>query len=249
MAFDWIKMRIGLADDPAVITIARATKLDPDHVCGKLLTLWGWADQNTSDGRLNGVDVAWIDAKVGKKGFAQAMTMTIPPWLEIDPDGVTIPRFDRHNGSSAKSRSENSKRQTLSRTSRDKSATDVAQNARQKRDQRREEKSIITTAHDGEWTEARQTANKLAEQLGPCSKERDRRLLLGAAFISQMHTNGANWLEVAAREVKHSRPENPYAFFQKVACSQADADGIDLRSSIGRLEIPAELLERRKQPA
>lgn len=248
MAGDWIKMRIGLAEDPAVISISLATKLDADTVVGKLHRIWGWADQNTADGRLDGVPKSWIDSKVGKRGFADAMASTNPPWLLIDDLGVTIPKYERHNGKAAKTRAEAAERQRVSRKTCDKSVTNVTQPAQQKCDQRREEKSIITAPSDGDWTEARQKANELAKMLGSCSKERDRRLLLGAAFLSQFHDNGAKWLEIAARETREARPDKPYAFFQKVAYNQAATDGVDLSISIGRLDIPAELLERRKQP-
>jgi hypothetical protein len=247
MAGDWIKMRIGLADDPAVIAISRATKLDADTVVGKLHCIWGWADQNTADGRLDGVPASWIDTKVGKRGFAAAMASTNPPWLIIEDSGVTIPRFDRHNGKAAKSRADALERQRLTRKMCDKSVTDVT-NFCDKSVTREEKRRVLTAPSDGDWTEARQKANELAKILGSCCRERDRRLLLGAAFLSQFHDNGAKWLEIAARETREVRPDKPYAFFQKVAYNQAETDGVDLSTSIGRLDIPAELLERRKQP-
>lgn len=249
MAGDWIKMRIGLADDPAVIALACATKVDVDTVVGKLHRIWGWADQNTTDGRLEGVPASWLDNKVGKKGFADAMTKTNPPWLVIDDTGITIPNFHRHNGDSAKSRAENSKRQSVSRNSRDKGATNVTKSddkSATREEKRREE--LIAPPSDGDWTAARQKANELTTTLGKAFHERDRRLLLGVAYLSQGDEFDLKWLEVAERETKAARPEKPYAFFQKVVTNLAEDHGWNLKSSISVLEIPAELLERRKQP-
>lgn len=249
MAGDWIKMRIGLADDPAVISISLATKLDVDTVVGKLHRIWCWADQNTSDGRLNGVPASWIDNKIGKRGFANAMANTDPPWLLIDDSGVTIPKYERHNGKAAKSRADATERQRVSRKSRDNPVTDVTDNARQNRDQRREEKSIIPAPGAGDWQRARQKANELAEFLGPAFDERDRRLLLGLAFLSQNETFQAMWIEIGRRETKAARPDKPYAFFQKVVTNAADEDGFNLKGSIARVDIPADLLKRKTAPA
>ena len=134
MAADWLKTRLDLPDDPAVIFIAAVTKLDVDAVVGKCIRFWAWANRNTRDGRLPGVNAEWLDRFVGKRGFAKAMSQTIPPWLEIGDTGLVIPRFDRHNGKSAKERAANTLRQQLSRDSRDKSPVDVTDSSRGERD-------------------------------------------------------------------------------------------------------------------
>lgn len=102
MAHDWIKMRTNLADDPAVIGIAAAVRLDRHSVVGRLHTLWSWADAHTTTGHLPNITPAFIDEKAARKGFAAAMATV--HWLVIDPTGVTFPHFDRHNGESAKKR-------------------------------------------------------------------------------------------------------------------------------------------------
>ena len=50
MSGEWIKMRLDLASDPAVIRIRRSLGLDVDAVVGKLHRLWSWADAHTVDG-------------------------------------------------------------------------------------------------------------------------------------------------------------------------------------------------------
>ena len=102
MAGEWIKMRIDLAADPAVIRIRRATGLDADAVVGKLHRLWSWADAHTADGFAAGLDAEWVDEFAGCQGFAAAMIAA--GWLAADDCGVRFANFDRHNGQPAKVR-------------------------------------------------------------------------------------------------------------------------------------------------
>ena len=102
MAGEWIKMRIDLASDPAVVRIRRATGIDADAVVGKLHRLWAWADTHTADGTAAGLDVEWVDELTGCKGFGDAMIAT--GWLEADADGLRFANFERHNGQPAKVR-------------------------------------------------------------------------------------------------------------------------------------------------
>jgi hypothetical protein len=102
MAGEWIKMRIDLASDPAVVRIRRATGIDADAVVGKLHRLWAWADTHTADGTAAGLDVEWVDELAGCKGFGEAMIAT--GWLEANADGLRFANFERHNGQPAKVR-------------------------------------------------------------------------------------------------------------------------------------------------
>ena len=102
MAGEWIKMRIDLASDPAVVRIRRATGIDADAVVGKLHRLWAWADTHTADGTAAGLDVEWVDELTGCKGFGEAMIAT--GWLKADADGLRFANFERHNGRPAKVR-------------------------------------------------------------------------------------------------------------------------------------------------
>lgn len=102
MAGEWIKMRIDLASDPAVVRIRRATGIDADSVVGKLHRLWAWADTHTADGTAAGLDVEWVDELTGCKGFGEAMIAT--GWLAADACGLRFANFERHNGRPAKVR-------------------------------------------------------------------------------------------------------------------------------------------------
>ena len=113
MAGDWIKMRVNLTSDPAVIGIACALAISEHEVVGLLHWLWTWADQHTEDGNARGVNPAWVDRYSGKPGLAKAMTDV--GWLDSDDDGIHFPNFERHNGSPAKQRAQSTARQKKKR--------------------------------------------------------------------------------------------------------------------------------------
>ena len=138
MAGDWIKMRAGIAFDPAVISISSKLGMDEYSVVGRLHHLWSWADAHTTNGNAIGVTLAFVDRYVSRDGFGQAMVET--GWLLVDDAGITIPLFDRHNGESAKRRALASERQAKWRGGN--VDTTVTQGALPEK--RREEKSITT---------------------------------------------------------------------------------------------------------
>ena len=102
MAGDWIKLKTDLATDPAVIAVAGVLGLEEDLVVGKLCRLWSWANTHTENGHASGVTPGWLNRFLGCDNFATALAEV--GWLEIKPDGLEIPRFERHNGKSAKTR-------------------------------------------------------------------------------------------------------------------------------------------------
>jgi hypothetical protein len=113
MSGDWIKMRVDLADDPAVIEMAAVLGLDEYGVTGRLHKLWSWADKHCADGHAKSVTFVWIDRFIGNDGFAVAMQNV--GWLAQTGTGTRFPRFDRHNGENAKKRAEARERQRLAR--------------------------------------------------------------------------------------------------------------------------------------
>ena len=98
MAGDWLKVRLDLHDDPAVIAIASAIGLDEDGVVGKLVRLWAWANRQTIDGNAPGVTEMWVDRYVSAPGFAKAMVDA--GWLAFENgDGANRRRdFTSHLG-------------------------------------------------------------------------------------------------------------------------------------------------------
>lgn len=150
MAGDWIKMRGDLSEDPAVIAMAARLGIDEFAVVGRLHNLWSWFDRQSRDGHAVGVTKEWIDARLRRDGFGTAMEQV--GWLVFDESGVSIPNFDRHNGETAKTRAQGTKRQQkrrsvtpdvpqVSRSERDKSVT--------REEKRREESSSLRSEDKG----------------------------------------------------------------------------------------------------
>ena len=108
MAGDWIKMRGNLWDDPRVTRLADETDQPEAMIVGGLYWLWATADQHSSDGALEGMTLRAIDRKTGIKGFGAALVLI--GWLTENDDGVTVSRFEEHNGASAKTRLQTAKR-------------------------------------------------------------------------------------------------------------------------------------------
>jgi hypothetical protein len=145
MAGDWIKLRVDLHDDPAVICISARLDISEDEVVGKLARLWAWADRHTVDGKAPSITPAWIDRFLHMPGISDALVAV--GWASFSADGIELPHFERHNGKSAKVRAEAAIRQRLSRQGRDtqpKQVTDVSHQKRDKsvtrEEKRREEK-------------------------------------------------------------------------------------------------------------
>jgi hypothetical protein len=113
MAGDWIKMQANLPDKPEVWHVAGITGIDPDAVVGKLLRVWAWFDSHTVDGNAVGVSFPLIDRIAGVIGFGEALHLA--GWLLLVDNGLSLPKFDRHNGKSAKSRALSNERVAKSR--------------------------------------------------------------------------------------------------------------------------------------
>lgn len=136
MAGDWIKVDITLPDKPEVDMLADLLGMEPDTVVGKLIRVWAWANQHTLDGHAVTVTASGLDRRAHCEGFAAAMRKA--GWLEGRDGALTFPRFERHNGQTAKARllARERKVRERSRSERDEIVTP--------RGQRREEKNINT---------------------------------------------------------------------------------------------------------
>jgi hypothetical protein len=126
MAGDWIKMRLDLRDDPSVFMVSAALSCEVDLVVGKLHRLWSWFNQQTRDGLAPLMTAEWIDKYLDRPGFAQALADA--GWLILhSPQGVQIPKFEKHSPESAKRRMDGASRQRAFR-SRNASVTPLSQN-------------------------------------------------------------------------------------------------------------------------
>ncbi len=135
MAGDWIKMRADLLTHPKVVRMASALKADRLRVVGGLFAVWCLFDAHSVDGQLEGYTDEVLDSLVGFPGFAEGMRAI--GWLEFQSDSLVTPRFDEHNGQSAKRRATEAQRK---RDERKTSASD-ADKKRTREEKRREEKS------------------------------------------------------------------------------------------------------------
>lgn len=120
MAVDWIKMRADLHTHPKIVRIMSALKADRLRVIGGLHAVWCLFDAHSTDGFLDGYDFETLDNFIGWPGFSGAMNAI--DWLEGDENGLFAPRFDEHNGQSAKRRAQESERK---RNDRKTSASDA----------------------------------------------------------------------------------------------------------------------------
>lgn len=82
--------------------MADRLKLDRFSVAGRLMDVWTWADQNTTDGHARGVTKKVVDDCASQKGFADAMVFV--GWLQVKKSGIVFPRWGRHCSKSAKER-------------------------------------------------------------------------------------------------------------------------------------------------
>lgn len=108
MAGEWIKVRTNLWNDPRVSELCDKTKSNEATVVGGLYWLWATADEHTETGLLPGLSVNAIDRKTGIPGFGAALVSI--GWVDDSLSGITILRFDEHNGASAKTRAQTAKR-------------------------------------------------------------------------------------------------------------------------------------------
>jgi hypothetical protein len=98
----WIKVEQSLHEKTEVFAMARELHMSRPATIGHLIIFWSWADKNTADGTL--VASREIIDTLTTEGFANALINV--GWLDFTDDGeiAHIPNYDRHNGSSAKSR-------------------------------------------------------------------------------------------------------------------------------------------------
>lgn len=138
MAGDWIKMRTNLRTHPKVVRMASALKADRLRVIGGLHAVWCLFDAHSADGRLDGYTEQTLDEDIAWPGFSAAMVAV--DWLENDGDSLATPRFDEHNGQSAKRRAQEAERK---RNDRKTSASD-ADKKRTREEKRREEENPMS---------------------------------------------------------------------------------------------------------
>jgi hypothetical protein len=129
----WIKMRLDLAEDPAVMEMAERMGVREETVVGYCHAFWSWVSRQCHADTVTGVTLLSLGRRLNLPGFPELLRDV--GWLEYDDSGerpiITIPKFDRHLSESAKKRAIDAERQRkrrdsvtkMSRTQRDKSVT------------------------------------------------------------------------------------------------------------------------------
>jgi hypothetical protein len=162
MAGDWIKMRLDLPEDPAVMRMADELGVREEVVVGYLHAFWSWVSRQCNGESVTGVTLVSLGRRLNLHGFPELLCDV--GWLEYDDSGdqpvMRIPSFERHLSQSAKSRANGQARQKkhrevvtqVSRTKRDKTVT--------REEKRREENNTHTQAegfeeHWKRWCEFR----------------------------------------------------------------------------------------------
>ncbi|HGF8629984.1 TPA: hypothetical protein ACJCF4_000617 [Salmonella enterica subsp. enterica] len=136
MAGDWIKMRANLHTHPKVVRMASALKADRLRIVGGLHSAWCLFDVHSVDGFLDGYSAETLDDLIGFPGFARAMMAV--GWLEEEGESLVMPRFEAHNGQSAKRRAQDADRKRNVR----KASASEADKKRTREEKRREEKIL-----------------------------------------------------------------------------------------------------------
>ncbi|MEY1439108.1 DnaT-like ssDNA-binding domain-containing protein [Escherichia coli] len=133
MAGDWIKMRADLHTHPKVVRMASALKADRLRIVGGLHSAWCLFDVHSVDGFLDGYSADTLDDLIGFPGFSRAMMAV--GWLEENGEGLVMPRFEAHNGQSAKRRAQDADRKRNVR----KASASEADKKRTREEKRRED--------------------------------------------------------------------------------------------------------------
>lgn len=147
MAGDWIKMRADLQRHPKVVRMASALRADRLRVIGGLHAVWCLFDEHSEDGHTDGFTTEAIDDLIGWQGFCRAMADV--HWLDISGEFCSIPRFDEHNGKSAKRRAMETERKRRERAVESGQASASDADKKRSREDKREEKMFPSPDGDG----------------------------------------------------------------------------------------------------
>lgn len=137
MAGDWIKVRVRLVDDPAVLAISTRFGMLPETVVGYLIRAWSWATDQLVDGHASGVTLAHFDRVVGLPNFGESLVQV--GWLKATKSGLIFPKWDRHLSQGSKARALATNRQSHKRHG--ESVTKTRPEKRRAEDRREQESS------------------------------------------------------------------------------------------------------------
>lgn len=234
MAGEWIKIDVNLDEKPRVLRLSDELSIDPLHVVGMLWKIWAWADTHSVDGCAVSVTESHIDGLVRRTGFSKALRAV--GWLAGKDYDLTFPRFEEHNGKTAKNRALAAKRMRVSRYA------DVALAAQpeQEREKTDTVRPFVASDHLDSWTDAYARALAASKRLWPRRppKQQDRDLLKKAAFLS-IALFSEDWLADAVEGTVRKAPRNPAAYLKRILAETARRRGHELNQLLDSITIPA----------
>lgn len=133
-------MRVDLLTSPKVVRMASALCADRFKIVGGLLSVWSLFDAHSEDGILIGYSADMLDELGAWSGFSASMIAV--GWLIDNGQSLELPRFDSHNGASAKRRAQDADRK---RDARKESSLSADKN-RTREEKRREERILNNTS-------------------------------------------------------------------------------------------------------
>ncbi len=142
-------MRTDLLTSPKVVRMASALNADRFRIVGGLLSVWSLFDAHSADGSLEGYSLSSLDDLAAWPGFSAAMVSV--GWLLEQGASLDLPRFEAHNGASAKRRAQDADRK---REVRNASASDA--DGKRTREEKRRDKEQQQAGNPVAAIEARQ---------------------------------------------------------------------------------------------
>lgn len=211
----WIKMRLGLVTHPKIVRIASALNADRLRVIGALYAVWCLADEHTEDGVLRGYSLSALDESVGFAGFSNELKEV--EWLEVTSQGIVLPRFEEHNGQSAKRRAQEAQRK---RDARKTSAPDADVVRTRVRGRERSKPPVAplnfpTGVTQADWQAFREHRSAARKRLTPRAEE---------LALAKLHALAAKGFD-AKKLLEHAIEAGWMTFYEREECRVGAALG------------------------
>lgn len=259
----YIAVRKRLLRDGRVRELSRKCHRSVTEVFGSLVTIWLLADDyaEAETGRMAGYTTTDIDDEVGIKGFCEAMPEC---WLVVRNGEVYLPKYQEHNGTTAKARIEAACRQRrhrddtdqkddagppvteLSRKTCDKTVT---RGDERKGDERRGDDIRSSTSTSGDhgnlWEEVWERAQRERTKLVlPARKPADKSLLLKACYLVHAGLMPEHWLVDSIAAVRATTQKKPWAFFYACLKNKAADFGKNFGQLMAPVRVPEDIMAR-----
>jgi hypothetical protein len=111
MAGDYLQIDCDLPEKPEVQAICDLTGEPLDLVVGRLVMFWRWVDRHASSRTVTGSSAKTLARMAGGDEKFWEDVASLKSWLIIQPDGITIPGWNKRFSNSAKSRIKTAERQ------------------------------------------------------------------------------------------------------------------------------------------